>query len=540
MKKSLMIALAMIMVMAIGLSVLTIINPDNKIAVMEDYQHIMESDADSSIGLETIPENHVVDEDFVTHLPLVIIDLQGNTIPNIYRFTSDGLGREYSMEGLINPDPWVSMSIEIIDNENHQNSPKDEAVLTNNGKIKLRGMSSRNFAKKQYGIKFMDGDVELEESVLGMEADEDWVLSNSIADMSGVRNYMALNIGRQLFPYTSEVRFCEVLFKDGDTYTYQGLYLMLEKVKQAEGRINISDYDEDAVSLSYIVCRDRYDKTCYTLDTWASTNQICQGYFTMVYPKEELISKEAMSTIENELTQIEKALYSDDPKEFVKYRDYLDVESFVDYFVLNEYLMSYDCGVNSTYYYKNEHGKLAIGPLWDYDNAVDNYGPIMGGVYYAAFMDHPWYERLILDEYFQGLVVTRYRELRKSYLSDEYISEFLDDTYEYLGNAKKRDFERWKEDYQEKHLLTETENIEGILIERNSETVEEEFQRIKDRLRIHGIWLDEALRYVMLEKTSDEFTKAGEIDYTGLAVMGVLAFVAMMIVLMRVIKGEYR
>ncbi len=540
MKRNLLIALAVIVVMGLGLTLLTVLNPDNKITAIEDYQHVTEASADPSIGSATIPEDYVIDEEFVTHLPLVVIDLQGNTIPNIYQFTEDGYGREYSQEGLINPDPWVGMTIEIIDNENHENHLMDEPVLTNNGKIKLRGMSSREFDKKQYGIKLMDGDVELEESVLGMEADEDWVLSNSILDMSGIRNYLALNIGRQLFQYTSEVRFCEVVFKDGDTYTYQGLYLLLESVKQAEGRINIPDYDEDAASLSYIVCRDRYDTTKYTLSTWASDAQVCQGYFTMVYPKEELLSDGAMDTIELELSRIEKALYSDDPEEFIKYRDYIDIESFVDYFVLNEYLMSYDPGVNSTYYYKTEDGKLAIGPLWDYDNSVDNYGPIMGGVYYAAFVEQPWFERLIMDEYFQGLVVTRYRELRKTYFSDEYIEKFIDDTYAYLGNAKARDYERWKTSYNEKHLLTESENIEGILIKRNAETVDEEIQRIKDRLRIHGIWLDEALRYVLMDYTSEDITEAGEIDTTGLAVMGVLAFVTMMIVLMRVIKGEYR
>ena len=540
MKKNLLIAAAILVVFGFGLSLLTVLNPDNKIKNIENYQHVMESDADSSIGSASIPEDFILDEEFVTHLPLVVIDLQGNTIPNIYKFTEDGKGREYSAEGLLNPDPWVSMSIEIIDNDNHENRLTDEPQLTNNGKIKLRGMSSRSYDKKQYGIKLMDGDVELEESVLGMEADEDWVLSNSLIDMSGMRNYLALNIGRQIFPYTSEVRYCEVVFKDGDTYTYQGLYLLMESVKKADGRINIADYDEDAASLSYIVCRDRYDYTQYTLSTWGSDSQICKGYFTMVYPNEELISDDAMKRIEAELSQIEYALYSDNPEEFLKYREYLDVESFVDYYVLNEYFLSYDPGVNSTYYYKTEDGKLAIGPLWDYDNAIDNYGSVPAGVYYDAFSYQPWFERLLMDEHFQDLVIARYKELRKTYFNNEYIDKFIDETYAYLGNAKARDYERWNESYRAKQHLVETENVEGIFIERDSETVEEELQKMKDILRIHSIWLDEALEYELDKKTVDEFAEVGKVDMTGIAVMGVLAFVAMMIVLMRFVKGEYR
>lgn len=540
MKNKLLTAAVIIILEFIGFALLSSINPDNKIEKVEDYQHVIENDRNPLIGSSTIPTDYVLQEDFVTHLPLVVIDLHGNTIPNIYKFTSDGMGRKYTNEGLVNPDPWASMSIKIIDNENHENHLFDKAEFTNNGKIKIRGMTSRKFEKKQYGIKLMDGDEELEESLLGMEADEDWVLSNSLIDMSGIRNYITLNIGRQIFPFTSEVRFCEVVFKDGNTYSYQGLYLLLESVKKADGRINIADYDEKASNLSYVICRDRYDTTKYTLSTWASDSQICRSYFTMVYPKEELISDDGMKRIEDELSQIEFALYSDESEEFLKYREYLDVESFVDYFVFNEYFMSYDPGTYSTYYYKNKDGKLAIGPLWDYDNAIDNYAPVMGGVYYAAFMEQPWFERLIMDEYFQNLVVERYEELRKSYFSDEYMEKFIDETYAFLGNASDRDFQRWNADYKANHLLVETENSEGIFIKRNEETVDGEIQRIKDRLRIHSEWLDEALKYELAENTSEELSQKGHVDTTGIAAMCVLAFGIMMIVLMRFIKGEYR
>ena len=88
MKRNLLIAAAILVVFGLGLSLLTVYNPDNKIKNIEDYQHIMESDADSSIGSATIPEDYVLDESFVTHLPLVVIDLQGNTIPNVYKFTN--------------------------------------------------------------------------------------------------------------------------------------------------------------------------------------------------------------------------------------------------------------------------------------------------------------------------------------------------------------------------------------------------------------------------------------------------------------------
>ena len=47
---------------------------------------------------------------------------------------------------------------------------------------------------------------------------------------------------------------------------------MKEKIKKSSDRIDIADFDANADSLSYIVCRDRYDETKLTLSTYASDN----------------------------------------------------------------------------------------------------------------------------------------------------------------------------------------------------------------------------------------------------------------------------
>ena len=209
-------------------------------------------------------------------------------------------------------EPWEEMTISIIDNKNNVNTLGDEAAFSSNGLIKIRGASSRNFEKKQYGIKLLDEQsLESEVSLLGMEADEDWVLSNSILDSSYIRNYMAYNIGGQVFPYTPEARFCEVVIHNDGKYQYYGLYLLLENIKKAEGRVNIADFNPYENRLSYIVCRDRKHEGKLTLSTWASDSQLCQGYFTFSYPKEELLTSEVISRVEDDISTIEKILYSD-------------------------------------------------------------------------------------------------------------------------------------------------------------------------------------------------------------------------------------
>jgi len=56
---------------------------------MEEYQHQLEADANPQIGPTILAEDFVLDESFVTHLPLVIIDFQGNEVRNIYSFTAE-------------------------------------------------------------------------------------------------------------------------------------------------------------------------------------------------------------------------------------------------------------------------------------------------------------------------------------------------------------------------------------------------------------------------------------------------------------------
>ena len=161
----------------------------------------------------------------------------------------------------------------------------------NHGKIKLRGASSRSFQKKQYGIKLLDDEgKELEAPLLGMDADEDWVLSNSILDASQIRNYIAYNLAGQLMPFTPECRFVEMFIKDGDSYNYRGLYLLTEPVKQGKGHVDIQDYNPRDKRPAVILVRDRADDTKTTLSTWASDQQLTYGWFTIKYPKDSLLT----------------------------------------------------------------------------------------------------------------------------------------------------------------------------------------------------------------------------------------------------------
>lgn len=507
----------------------TLIDQGQKISPAGVFQQDLDASADPSIGPKEMPDDGSVDvENFATHLPLVVIDTNGKEIPNIVEVNDIGgkMVRDYIDPN--NTEEWEDMTLTVIDRDDHINTLSSEATFVNHGKIKLRGTSSRAFLKKQYGIKLLDekGN-ELKYPMMGMQPDEKWVLSNSVLDSSGIRNYVALSIASEIFPYVSDNRFCEVMMKDGDTYTYQGLYLMSESIKQGKNRVAINDYKSNPRNLSYIIRRDRLDKTGVAIPTWGSDKQICYGWYSLIYPRIQNVTnpEETIEAISEEISTIEKILYSDDYKEFSKYKRYIDVNSFVDYFILNEYFGSYDN--NSTYYYKDNSHKLSMGLAWDYDNAMDNYIEAMTNTEYMAMTDQPWMEMLLKDPEFVEKICDRYKRLRKSVLSDENVNRFIDSTVRFVGNAKKRDWARWRSTYEDLYMLNECADADGFVINRNRDSLDDEIVRMKDTLSVHSLWMDENMHDVLKKHEVTTIEKERIDDYSIMAIVLVVVFITM-------------
>ena len=119
------------------------------------------------------------------------------------------------------------------------------------------------------------------------------------------------------------------------------------------------------------------------------------------------------------------------------------MDSFVDYCVINEFTKNLDAGSYSTYIYKEVGGKFKLC-VWDFNNSCDNYleeavGP--GGFF---INERAWYFMLMKDERFVKRVQRRYQELRKSFLSQEYLTGYIDETLKFLGPAVERNNERWE------------------------------------------------------------------------------------------------
>ena len=454
--------------------------------------HIENADADPSLGAQEIPDNKLINDSFISHLPLVIIDTNGKEIKNYKEYNT--VTQTFDEPAGI--DVYTNINISIIDNENHVNRITDNATIDTYARIKIRGNNSAspNKPKYQYRIKLTDETFKtyVPADVMGMGEEKDWILSPTVADKSFVRNYMAYNLAGMLSEYQSDIRFCEVIFKDKDKYTYNGLYMMVEPVEVSENRVNISanesKYD---VGLGYLLKKDRLDPNAINLNTWLTQQDTEVGgksFYEVLYPKEEDVTDTMIKEIEKEISYVEKGLYSDNIEMIEDAMEKIDVDTFVDYYIINEFFGNIDAANYSTYIYKDLRGKISIGPCWDYDGAMDNFREKVIDPEKFTMTDHDWFEALIKSKEFDEKVIKRYNELREGILSYEYIEKFTKDTRNYLGNALLRDQSCFG-DYVYDLQIGEDEET-GFSIDRKRYTSDAETQRVLDYIYIHGDFLD--------------------------------------------------
>lgn len=459
---------------------------------------------DEADPLEHIGEDFVVDSSFTSHLPIVILDMNGEEPPIHMKFVTDDNGQH--MIAIDGVEPYISGTMTLLSSENSLNHLGDEPQLVSKMRIKRRGNSSLLYEKAQYMVKLetesgQNNDV----NVLGMGYEHEWILNGSMYDKSMIRNYLSYSIASEVLPYTPDSKICEVLIKKGDSYYYQGVYLLMESISQGPDRVDIADFSSSEPYNSYLVRRDRYDADAITLDTYANRNGLSSEYMSLLYPTKREVTQGMLDYVQCDLNKIEQVLYSDSPEVFSTYSTLIDVDSFVDYFLTNEFLINYDAGNNSTYFYKNLGGKLCMGPVWDYDGAMDNYQFEPIDTDHLAFYTKPWFQQLCQDLNFVEALEKRYAELRRSTFSWDHINGKIDEIIAYLGGAQEREWARWGHWYctENKYSLQDYVTEDGDVLYRNAVRFEDEIYRLKSALHDHGEAIPGALEALEVSCTTD-------------------------------------
>ena len=419
-----------------------------------------------------------------THLPLVEIETGGHDIPGAPILDDKGFIVDYTVTEA--GEPRLKASLEITDNADTNNHVTDAPSLASTVLINIRGRSSREFDKKSYRITLIyDDGINNNQSVMGMDAHHEWVLHGPFLDKSLVRNYMWYNIAGEMMEYAPNVRFCEVVI-DG---SYQGLYLMTESITKGYDDSRLSmEVKKKGNSFSGYVLRVNdiypFEETTSVIHDYGNYSYVARIPVEVIYPGTVNQTEEMRRAIELEFSAFEKALYSYDyDSEDYGYTQWIDVPSFVDYYILNEFVCNIDAGRLSTYFYKDTSGKYKIC-VWDFNNACDNYMELHVNLHDFDTQNRLLYHMLCRDEDFTEAIITRYKELRQSVLSEEYLMNYIDQTIAYLGPAIERNFAKWGYSFQAEYSLLKGEDREIC-------SYDEAISQLKEFLIERGNWMDQ-------------------------------------------------
>lgn len=419
------------------------------------------------------------DDTFCTHLPLLEIDTGGAEIPgkpldkNLQSFT---VAADGSSE--------VLCRIELTDHENANNHSTDMPQIESEALIGIRGRSSRYFDKTGFSLRLVTADGENNpQGLAGMDSHHEWVLHGPFLDKTLMRNYMWYNIAGEIMDYAANVRFCEVIL-NGE---YWGVYLLTESLTAGEegARLNLSVDKKDNNFTGYLLRLDDGSLTPEkNIDPFSVYTYRFRKKVNIEYPGTSNLTPEIAESIRQDLSDFEKALYSFDyDNDKHGYATMIDVESFIDYLIINEFTCNYDAGWLSTYIYKDVDGKFRMC-IWDFNSACDNYQNPQMETMGFQFQNCVWYLMLMKDEDFVEAVIDRYAELRESFLSDEYLLNYIDETVAYLGPAVDRNYEKWGYSFDEEHDMLRPTS-------RNPRTYEEAIDQLKSAITERGAWMDE-------------------------------------------------
>jgi hypothetical protein len=411
-------------------------------------------------------------------------------------------------------DVYVDMGFLVYEPIDGVAALSNPPTLASRGGYHLRGQSSATFEQAPYRIELWDSaseDIDL--PLLGMPAEGDWALIGPYSDRSLIRNAFTYDLGRDMGLAAPRYAFAEVYINQADRALapedYQGIYMVVETIKNNSSRLDLAQLEEgdvspEQISGGYIFKFDWAASEAPTLACTGSeplgggfgfgggtgpggpgggnTGGTCWTDLEVVDP--EPLSPEQANFLTDYVQQFHDSLHTE---AFAEYSQYIDVASFVDVFIVNELTRNLDAYTRSAYYYKERGEPLTAGPLWDFNLTLGmGFGTnleVVGWQFEERNVASDWYRLLGTDPEFLARVSQRWQALRQTLLSEEQLGRRIDALIAPLENAAARDFERW----------TVADVSQGIFQIPPDPTWAGQVQVIRDWLGERLSWLDSQL-----------------------------------------------
>ena len=306
--------------------------------------------------------------------------------------------------------------------------------------IRGRGNSTWGNPKKPYQMK-----LDSNEEFLDMPIQKKWIFLAEYSDKSLLRNTIAFELGYlSTLDWTPKSEFAEV-YINGE---YNGTYNVSEKVEVKSARVDIGD--EGFLLEKDTNVQDRVDPDDVYFNTSAYQNE---NIIVIKEPGIDRIDQNDFAFeqdsrfiyIRDHINAFETALFGNDFADPVNgYASFIDVDSFIDWFLINEISKNVDSRQFSSIYFTHIPGeKIKMGPLWDFDLSFGNmdYGdPQFTDGWHVRY--HAWINRLLDDPAFVSQVQDRFTN---HYLANkQYILDKIDEQAERLKWSQQENFSKWQ------------------------------------------------------------------------------------------------
>jgi hypothetical protein len=406
-----------------------------------------------------------------SNLPLVVITTQvGETINDVSRIVCD--------MGVIDNGPGV---------RNYMTDPFNN--YNDKISIEVRGSTSQQYPKKNYGFETqtplgLNNNVPL----LGLPSENDWILYGPYPDKTLLRDVLTYKLSRDFGHYASNYRYCELVINNE--------YLKRDNDRVDIARLDVDDLAGDSLTGGYIVKVDK--QTGEVGYTWTSNynNEVIMQFHDPEYDELDPIQA---SYMENFIGEFEDAIWSAqfaDP--LLGYPNYIETESFYDFFILQELGRTVDGYRSSSFMHKDKtsgawNGRLVAGPMWDFNLSYGNAdycdADLTTGWQYNfdEICDFTsaipfWWEKLLQSSAYSNGLKCRWEELRQGPLHTDSVNYFIDSMANYLQEARLRNFQKWP--------------IIGVYVNWNAfvgATYEEDLSYLKSYIQQRSVWMDNNL-----------------------------------------------
>jgi spore coat protein CotH len=343
-----------------------------------------------------------------TGLPVIYIDTNGKKIED----------REN----------YVKMNFKLT---NTGNPEYDFEITDFSARIRGRGNSTWGYPKKPYRLNFAQAT-----SVFGLTANKNWVLLANYRDPTLIANTAAFKLGELFgFPWANHAFHVEVVLNG----QYQGSYVLTEHTRVGAGRVDIDPNG------SFLIEIDEY----YDEEPKFRTPNLNLPVM-ISHPEGSTDANAPMfDFVREKLIQMDELL-SDPNFPNNTWKDLLDIDSAVDYLMINEIAQNTDIDYpRSVWMYMEPGGKIKMRHLWDFDAGFGmqlipgkDYSYIHPETATIRFLGGQYWGRFHDDAAFAESYKTRWNEKYSDILA---IPAFIDVMYNRLKKSAELDNQRWPE-----------------------------------------------------------------------------------------------